>query len=212
MTVNPDFNSSEERTDTEISEDSLRLALDRLGARTPRRSSPSSHVKNSSEPRRRRFVQEGQVVVEHHQTSRTAQRAASVPNDDQSDEINRVRNLLKLEQRRAEDAQRELADAQVQLRTLETHLVHEKLSAKELKTRCAELEQSLLEAQMQLSQLREAAIEPKAAAVQAGGDVTTTHEETPLVADRPRRPGRPPKARRAEEFAGEPEPVRWWRD
>lgn len=204
--MRPDLNSPEERPDTEISEDSLRLALERLGAKQPRRASSPVHSKPGSDPRRRRFVQEGQVVVEHHQTSRASQRVASVQSDDQGEEIARLRNLLKLEQRRAEDAQRDLNDAQVQLRTLETHLVHEKLHTKEIKARCSEVEQALLEAQVQLAQLREAAADRKSAVSQAGDEGV----EAAVV--RPRRPGRPPKPRPVVEISEEPEPIQWWKD
>lgn len=204
--MRPDLNSPEERQDTEISEDSLRLALERLGAKQPRRSSSPTQSKTGSDPRRRRFVQEGQVVVEHHQTSRTSQRVASVQNDDQGEEIARLRNLLKLEQRRAEDAQRYLNDAQVQLRTLETHLVHEKLHTKEIKTRCSEAEQALLEAQAQLIQLREAMAHRKSPAVRS------VDESAEATIVKPRRPGRPPKPRPVVETSEEPEPIQWWKD
>lgn len=184
----------------------MRLALERLGARQSRRPSPPTQSKSGSDPRRRRFVQEGQVVVEHHQPSRASQRIASVQNDDQGEEIARLRNLLKLEQRRAEDAQRNLSDAQVQLRTLETHLVHEKLHTKEIKTRCSEVEQALLETQVQLAQLREAMADQKSPAVQAIDGIAE------VTVARPRRPGRPPKPRPVVEISEEPEPIQWWKD
>lgn len=184
----------------------MRLALERLGAKQSRRPSSPTHSKSGSDPRRRRFVQEGQVVVEHHQTSRASQRVASVQNDEQGEEIARLRNLLKLEQRRAEDAQRDLNDAQVQLRTLETHLVHEKLHTKEIKARCSEVEQALLEAQVQLTQMREAMADQKSHAAQ---QVDGASE---VVVVKPRRPGRPPKPRPVVEVSEEPEPIQWWKD
>ncbi len=203
--MNPDLPSKDERSESEISEDSLRLALERLGANNRKRPNHTMHPKPSSEPRRRRFVQEGQVVVEHHQGSRATQRVSAAPGDDHAEEMNRLRNLLRLEQRRAEDAQRELGDAQVQLRTLETHLVHEKLHVKELKSRCADVEQALLDSQVIVERLREQVAVPKAAAerVAASGEI---------VVRKTRGPGRPPKVRPPIDPAGEPEPVQWWKD
>ncbi|BAT19275.1 hypothetical protein Asbog_00987 [Asaia bogorensis NBRC 16594] len=205
MDMNPDLSSKDDRTENEISEDSLRLALERLGANNRKRPGHVTHTKSSPEPRRRRFVQEGQVVVEHHQVSRTTQRAAPATSDDQSDEINRLRNLVKLEQRRAEDAQRELSDAQVQLRTLETHLVHEKLHVKELKTRCADIEQALLDSQVMVERLREQAPAPKMAVERVAPSGAEGVKKT-------RGPGRPPKVRPPVDPSNEPEPVQWWKD
>ncbi len=205
MSIDSDFLNKDQSPDTEINEDSLRLALERLGAKGNRRQAPLTHKKSPPDQRRRRFVQEGQVVVEHHQSSRTAQRLTSPQSDEQGEEISRLRNLLKIEQRRAEDTQRELSDANVQMRTLETHLVHEKLHVTELKTKCAEIEQALLEAQVQLSRLREEAASQKRTVER---DVIAA--EAPVV--KKRGPGRPPLARKPETRTDDQEPVRWWKD
>ncbi|MFC0501179.1 hypothetical protein ACFFGM_06555 [Asaia krungthepensis] len=183
----------------------MRQALERLGAKGNKRPVAISHKKSLPDQRRRRFVQEGQVIVEHHQASRTAQRLASPQSDEQGEEISRLRNLLKVEQRRAEDAQRDLSDANTQLRTLETHLVHEKLHVTELKTKCAEAEQALLEAQVQLTRLREdAAVQKRVAEKEAS--------VTEALGQKKRGPGRPPLVRKVETGADEQEPVRWWKD
>ncbi|GBR07226.1 hypothetical protein GCM10007207_24080 [Asaia siamensis] len=204
MSIDSDFFNKEVNQEAELSEDSLRLALERLGNRSNKRPAQQAHKKIVPDQRRRRFVQEGQVVVEHHQVSRAALRSSPVQSDDHSEEIARLRNLLKMEQRRAEDAQRDLGDMQVQLRTLETHLVHEKLHVTELKTKCAEAEQALLEAQVQLSVLRE---ESQKRHVEPAGPADETAE--PVVK---RGRGRPPRVREVPAMAGEPEPVRWWKD
>jgi len=203
VSIDSEFYNKDTSQDGELSEDSLRLALERLGAKNNSKPLSGGHKKSVPDQRRRRFVQEGQVVVEHHQVSRGALRANAVQSDDHSEELTRLRNLLKLEQRRAEDAQRDLGDVQVQLRTLETHLVHEKLHVTELKTKCAELEQTLLEAQVQLARLREDSQKQRA----------ETAEDN-LVAPQPvkRGRGRPPRIREAAPLSDEPEPVRWWKE
>ncbi|WP_122049373.1 hypothetical protein [Asaia bogorensis] len=203
--MNPDLSNKDDRSENEISEDSLRLALERLGSGGRKRSSHNIPPKSSAEPRRRRFVQEGQVVVEHHQGSRSTLRTAPSPGDDHAEELSRLRNLLKMEQRRAEDAQRELGDAQVQLRTLETHLVHEKLHVKELKTRCADVEQALLDSQILVERLRDQAL-----TLQTPSDHPEATGES--VEKKTRGPGRPPKIRPPVAPSSEPEPVQWWKD
>lgn len=144
------------------------------------------------------------MVVEHHQLSRASLRAAPIISDDHAEEVSRLRNLLKVEQRRAEDAQRDLNDVQVQLRTLETHLVHEKLHATEIKKKYAEVERSLLEAQGVISRLREEAELRKPKVELESG------EPTPERKTRGR--GRPPRVREETVTSGEPEPVRWWKE
>jgi len=202
--IDSDFYNNDTNQDGELSEDSLRLALERLGSKSNKRHSQGGHQKVAPDQRRRRFVQEGQVVVEHHQLSRASLRAPSSQGDDHGEELSRMRNLLKHEQRRAEDAQRDLGNVQVQLRTLETHLVHEKLHVTELKAKCAEAEQALLEAQVELSRLRE---ENQKRRVEPVVAVEGTVE--PVIK---RGRGRPPRIKEVSVASGDPEPVRWWKE
>jgi len=202
--IDSDFYNNDTNQDGELSEDSLRLALERLGSKSNKRHSQGGHQKVAPDQRRRRFVQEGQVVVEHHQLSRASLRAPSSQGDDHGEELSRMRNLLKLEQRRAEDAQRDLGNVQVQLRTLETHLVHEKLHVTELKAKCAEAEQALLEAQVELSRLREETQKRRVELVVAAEGTVE-----PILK---RGRGRPPRVKEVSVVSGDPEPVRWWKE
>ncbi|WP_438382010.1 hypothetical protein ABHV46_14135 [Asaia sp. BMEF1] len=204
MGTDSDFYNKDTNHDGELSEDSLRLALERLGTKSNKRHTQGGHHKVAPDQRRRRFVQEGQVVVEHHQLSRASLRAPSSQGEDHGEELSRLRNLLKLEQRRAEDAQRELGNVQVQLRTLETHLVHEKLHVTELKAKCAEVEQTLLEAQVELARLREETQKRRVEPVASG------EEAAEPVIKRGR--GRPPRVKETAVVSRDPEPVRWWKD
>ncbi|WP_147093325.1 hypothetical protein [Swaminathania salitolerans] len=199
------FSEKDPGSDPEISEDSLRLALERLGSGTAKRSAATTQRKPSSDQRRRRFVQEGQVVVEHHQPSRAAMRAPVTVGEDQGEELSRLRNLLRLEQRRAEDVQRELSDLQGQQRTLETHLMHEKLHVTELEKKGRESAQLLHEAQIQITQLREEAL-----MLRRQLDVALA--DAHAVTRRARGPGRPRRVELADPTGQEPEPVQWWKD
>lgn len=205
MGINLSFSEKDPGSDPEISEDSLRLALERLGSGTAKRSAATTQRKPSSDQRRRRFVQEGQVVVEHHQPSRAAMRAPVTVGEDQGEELSRLRNLLRLEQRRAEDVQRELSDLQGQQRTLETHLMHEKLHVTELEKKGRESAQLLHEAQIQITQLREEAL-----MLRRQLDVALA--DAHAVTRRARGPGRPRRVELADPTGQEPEPVQWWKD
>lgn len=225
--------------DTQLTEDAMRMALERLSARNPdseknprsgrpapaatltgRPSASTSGGSSSSAPRRRRFVGEGSVMVEHQILSRgrgPAQSRPAAPSDEQA-ETERLRQALRREQRRVHDGQLEIENLQARLHSLETGIGHLRIEVKELTDKIAEKDQEILH--LKVSQ-------EKAAQAQASA--------MPPVAKRP--VGRPPKnpspqrelASVAQENSLEKaapkasvsktvveeeaqEPVQWWRD
>ncbi|GBQ11046.1 hypothetical protein AA21291_0671 [Swaminathania salitolerans LMG 21291] len=101
--------------------------------------------------------------------------------------------------------QRELSDLQGQQRTLETHLMHEKLHVTELEKKGRESAQLLHEAQIQITQLREEAL-----MLRRQLDVALA--DAHAVTRRARGPGRPRRVELADPTGQEPEPVQWWKD
>lgn len=196
-------------SEKEVSEASLRKALERLGAgqQQGRRSSGAGSGmphRSAPENRRRRFVQDGQVVVEHHQPSRHAMRTAASVNTEDQQEITRLRQLLKIEQRRAEDGARDVHEAQAQIRSIETHLVHAKLHAQELEGVVKEKDSIILDLNVRLQMQAE---QLQARAVQTQEDPI---EEVKIQVRKPRK--KRVAAETTVEAEDEPQPVQWWKD
>ncbi|WP_245824850.1 hypothetical protein [Neoasaia chiangmaiensis] len=195
MNDNPDAEmrrSTSEVSDQDLSEDALRQALARLGS-TRKRATNSPNPRPTLENRRRRFVQDGQVVVEHHASRHTVR--GNGPSTEDQEEIERLKNLVKLEQRRCEDGQRQLHDVQVQLRSLETRVAHADLHVKELQDFVRD---------------RDAKIAVLTAQIAARAKPANQDEE-PVERRSPGRPRiRPAPVEVAARDDGEPEPVKWW--
>jgi len=173
-------------------EDKLRQALARLGAGASSRSSKPRPVTSTPE-RRRRFVRDGQVVVEH-QGGRGI--TARNPSQEDQEEIERLRQSVKREQRRWEEAERSLTEVRSQLKAFETREAHAKIQISELNRELRENQDAIQTLKASLHQAREQAAEAARRA--------------------PRPVGRPRKEPVQETVAAddvdmaEQEPVQWW--
>lgn len=196
----------------EVNESAFRQALERLGkgkpaprgaggAKTP---APKARPARQADPtqRRRKFVQDGDVRVEHHSlaTGRATPRAIHAQQEDRG-EIEQLRHKVQFEQKLREQAELRLSEAQAQIRSLTTRIGHADVIAAEHKGKLAAQDTELLAVRAELfnareenSQLREEltrlksrqrAVETRSTPAQAAAP----QDETP---------------------ADEPEPVKWW--
>ncbi|GBR32463.1 hypothetical protein AA0488_2551 [Kozakia baliensis NRIC 0488] len=129
--------------------------------------------------------------------------AASVNTEDQQ-EITRLRQLLKIEQRRAEDGARDVQEAQAQIRSIETHLVHAKLHAQELEGAVKEKDSIILDLNVRLQMQAE---QLQARAVQTQEDPI---EQVKIQVRKPRK--KRVAVETTVEAEDEPQPVQWWKD
>ncbi|MBF0858116.1 hypothetical protein HKD24_02670 [Gluconobacter sp. LMG 31484] len=173
-------------------EDKLRQALARLGAGASSRSSKARPVTATPE-RRRRFVRDGQVVVEHQGSRGIAARA---PSQEDQEEIERLRQSVKREQRRWEEAERSLVEVRSQLKAFETREAHAKIQISELNRELRENQDTIQTLKASLHQAREQAAEAA--------------RRAPRPVGRPRKEAAPEVAEMAEADASEQEPVQWW--
>ncbi|POF62144.1 hypothetical protein CFR73_06035 [Novacetimonas maltaceti] len=209
----------EEDQDTSSHRDEVseaREALDRLGkgpekarppsapATTPAPRRPSQFKRQQRLPevsaRRRKFVQDGEVRVEHQNISTrpTATRTLHIQSDSNG-EVEQLRNRLQIEQKLRETAERQRQDMQGNLRGLETRLGHAEIMLGEAKNTIAQkneeilgLKTELYAAQAQIERLKE----ENAAARRA------------RLATPSRRAPAPVEDVEAQE--DEDEPVKWW--
>ncbi|GAN54085.1 hypothetical protein Tasa_016_005 [Tanticharoenia sakaeratensis NBRC 103193] len=203
----------------DVSEESLRQALARLGGGKSARSQNGNqgshaaqagrrhanqapvHAQGSDarqENRRRRFVQDGQVVVEH-QHSRSASPRASVAAQEDHDEIERLKQSVRREQRRWEEGERALAEARSAIRALETRAAHADLHAQELDSQLRQRDERIAELTVQLRD--------------AVANQTVVQDVEDTAPQRAPRAAQPRRARVAEPVLAtddEPEPVKWW--
>lgn len=199
-----EFSNEEPQSDDEIREDIFRLALDRLGHKKDPVASNSRLKRAPPDHRRRRFVQEGQVIVERQALTRVGDRATGGHLDDHPDEISRLRAALRQEQRRADDASKEVNDLKNQYRTLETHVAHDKFHIKELAATVEGHEKKLHEAELTIRRLE---VENR--------DLCRRLELSSLTVPKIKKVQRAgPQARKlplAQEVPSQ-KPVRWWKD
>ncbi|MCQ9154147.1 hypothetical protein [Acidomonas methanolica] len=174
-----------------MNETAVLEALNRFGSGRKRVAAAPQPIRAGSENRRRRFIQDGEVVVEHHAVSRGAPRQPAPAQD--TSEIDRLKASLRREQRRSEDAERQLGDLQTQIRSQETRAVHAELHVKEL-------QQTLRERDARIAELI--------------GQIHTQKisYEAALDAAKVRAPRSKPSPTTPREMTenGEPEPVKWW--
>ncbi|MBF0864388.1 MAG: hypothetical protein ABF932_08385 [Gluconobacter potus] len=173
-------------------EDKLRQALARLGAGASSRSSKPRPLTPTPE-RRRRFVRDGQVVVEHQGSRGIATRN---PSQEDQEEIERLRQSVKREQRRWEEAERSLIDIRAQLKAFETREAHAKIQITELNRELRENQDAIQTLKASLHQAREQAAEAA--------------RRAPRPVGRPRKEATPAAVEMAETEVAEQEPVQWW--
>ncbi|AHI26047.1 hypothetical protein [Komagataeibacter swingsii] len=196
----------------EVNESAFRQALERLGKGKPAPRSaggvktPAAKARpaRQADPtqRRRKFVQDGDVRVEHHSlaTGRATPRAIHAQQEDRG-EIEHLRHKVQFEQKLREQAELRLSEAQAQIRSLTTRIGHADVIAAEHKDRLAARDAELLAARADLfnareenSQLREEVTRLKSR------QRTVETRPTPAQATTPQ----------DETPADEPEPVKWW--
>lgn len=199
----------------EVSE--AREALDRLG-KEPEKARPSSaspspmprrptQLKRQQRlpevgARRRKFVQDGEVRVEHQNISTrpTSTRTLHIQSDSNG-EVEQLRNRLQIEQKLRETAERQRQETQGNLRGLETRIGHAEIMLGEAKNTIAQkneeilgLKTELYAAQAQIERLKE----ENAAARKA------------RLTAQPRRAPTPAPTEDVETQEDEDEPVKWW--
>lgn len=194
----------------EVNEQALRLALSRLGSKSSTPASPAQPTLRTANARpfdaaqrRRKFVQDGDVRVEHHALNRPTARAMHAPQDD-GGEIERLRQQVKLLQKQRDDADRASHDAQTNLRSLETRIGHADIVLAEAQAGLASRDEEIRALRASLSAAR--------------AEIARLTEElsaptTRAAAPQPPRPAPVPRPRRApapEMIEDEPEPVKWW--
>jgi hypothetical protein len=191
----------------------MRRALGLGGESSPQPVSQATPLPTAGmHPQRRRFVRDGEVVVQH--------RDHSAPGDTGTNQLAAARQALREQIAAREELERSLAEAQAANRDLQTKLAHERLAKDEALNRAEAarlaIEQALQAAEADLASERALRLELErrlAGARERPRDVpamAALAEPAP-----PRRRGRPPKVRPAE---AEPEPqateqadfVEWW--
>ncbi len=197
----------------------MRRALG-LGNDGPTQPTPMSSPQTPAmglHPQRRRFVRDGEVVVQHKEHSAAGETGTN--------QLAAARQALREQFAAREDAERALAEVQSANRDLQTKLAHERLARDEAVNRA---EAARLAAEQALQAVRDELESERARRLQAE-EKSAAHErlhESPLQPDlleaapAPRRRGRPPKVRQPEPVT-EPEPgptesqdqsdfVEWW--
>lgn len=212
------FPKEEERNASreEVNESAFREALERMGKNrpTPARGTGGGKPKQQQRParqvetvqRRRKFVQDGDVRVEHHSlsTGRATPRAMHAQHEDRS-EADQLRHKVQFEQKLREQSELRLSEAQAHIRSLTTRIGHADVIAAEHKEKLAAREAEMLALRAELyaareesAQLREELNRHKAR--------TRTTESRPAPAN-PSAASAPASAKPEE---AEPEPVKWW--
>jgi hypothetical protein len=156
-------------------------------------------------PQRRRFVRDGEVVVQHKEHSAAAGETGT-------NQLAAARQALREQFAAREEVERALAEAQAANRDLQTKLAHERLSRDEAVNRAEAARQT---AEQTVQVLREELESERARRLQAeerSAAALERRHESPRQADllepdlvtAPRRRGRPPKVRPPEPM---PEPM-----
>jgi hypothetical protein len=215
------FSSETEHADTdienrdEVSEDALRLALSRLGSKSSGSSAspqfppqPAARNSRAFEPaqRRRKFVQDGEVRVEHHAIARPASPRALHAPQEEGGELERLRHQMRHEQKLREDAERACHEALSSLRSMETRVGHADIVLAEAHAGIASrddeiqvLKSALVSARAEIARLEQHL-------TRKTRDVPPSNPPAPMRAAPVRRPR--PAAPPMDEV--EPEPVKWW--
>ncbi|NHO31602.1 hypothetical protein [Acetobacter fallax] len=168
------------------SDDSSRLTL-----RSPQ---------DTNQVRKRRFVRDGDIPVEHHNFSRSQQRTAQSGTIEAN--VPQNNRALEAERRARADAERHAHDLEVAQRSLETRLGHAEMLLTELKQTLATRDMELADRNTELAAERAnnqtVQQEIKSLRQQVKAPGTKTREDT--------------TARAVSTSAGEPQPVKWWKD
>ncbi|ACI52978.1 conserved hypothetical protein [Gluconacetobacter diazotrophicus PA1 5] len=196
----------------EVSEDALRQALARLGSKPAGSSAPSPSAPRNARAfdpaqRRRKFVQDGDVRVEHHALARPASaRTLHAPQDD-GGEVERLRHQMRHEQKLREDAERACHDAQSSLRSMETRIGHADIELAEAQAGLASRDEEILALRSSLAAARADIARLEQDLARSMREASAPRPPAPVRATAPRRPRRTAAPPVVED---EPEPVKWW--
>jgi len=221
----------------DLSEDALRQALDRLGrsrspAANPAPRKPAERPQAATQgnaqhhshafdhaQRRRRFVQDGEVVVERHALTRPARAvSAQSPHEDQHAELERAQEALRRELRRREDAERLLTEANTTIRSLETRAGHADMRLDEMRKLADRANEDLLALRAHVRTIeleRDGLLDAKQTlevqvARLAEAELVTAEVASPVRARKVAAPRRAAAVRAPDVTEDEPEPVKWW--
>ncbi|QHC35874.1 hypothetical protein [Komagataeibacter xylinus] len=195
----------------EVNETAFRQALERLGKGKPRGPAAPKAAQAKARPvrqadptqRRRKFVQDGDVRVEHHSltTGRASPRVLHAQPEDRG-ETEQLRHKIQFEQKLREEAELRLSEAQAQIRSLTTRIGHADVIAAENKTRLAARDAEILSLRAEIYAAREEADRLR--------EEASRHRARSRVAENRVMPARTPQAGNDEADPNEPEPVKWW--
>lgn len=188
--------------DSQLTEDSLRQALSRLGANNERSSRHQSSIRSSNSeresvsfPRKRRSSNEHSVIVEHSPQSRRSQsryqsdaRIENTHVHELQNDVVRLQRELRDEKRRYREAQGELETLKRRFQSVETQLAHYHIQADE--------QQKALESQQQEN-------------IRIKSDLEHARGQDKVVARRQKRKKNIVTSVDAE---NELRPVQWWKD
>ena len=197
----------------EVNESAFRQALERLGkgksaprnaggaknpqakTRAPRQADPAQ--------RRRKFVQDGDVRVEHHSlaTGRATPRVLHAQQEDRS-ETEHLRHKVQFELKLREQAELRLSEAQNQIRSLTTRIGHADVIAAEQKEKLASQASEMLALRAELFNAREENNQLRDELNRQKTKLRTTETRT--------RPAEDKTADTTDAAQDEPEPVKWW--
>nr|WP_255673881.1 hypothetical protein [Komagataeibacter sp. FNDCF1] len=200
----------------EVNETAFRQALERLGKGkpAPARSAGGGNAKSRPQrparqvetvQRRRKFVQDGDVRVEHQSLSpgRTTPRAMHAQQEDRS-ETEQLRHKVQFEQKLREQSELRLAEAQAQIRSLTTRIGHADVIAAEHKNSLAAKEADMQALRAELYALREENTHLREELNRQKARQRTT-DSRPVATK-----AAPPPASDSVAEEAEPEPVKWW--
>ena len=207
------FPKEEERNTPreEVNESAFREALERMGkgqptpprgagGGKPRQQRPARQVEPVQ--RRRKFVQDGDVRVEHQSlsTGRATPRAMHAQHEDRS-ETDQLRHKVQFEQKLREQSELRLSEAQAHIRSLTTRIGHADVIAAEHKEKLAakEAEMQVLRAELYAAQEESAHLREE----------LNRQKSRPRAAESRPAPAKSPTAGTPKD-AAEPEPVKWW--
>lgn len=195
----------------EVNETAFRQALERLGKGKPRGPAAPKAPQAKARPvrqadptqRRRKFVQDGDVRVEHHSltTGRASPRVLHAQPEDRG-EAEQLRHKIQFEQKLREEAELRLSEAQAQIRSLTTRIGHADVIAAENKTKLAARDAEILSLRAEIYAAREEADRLR--------EDAGRHKARNRVAENRVVLARPPQAGNDEADPNEPEPVKWW--
>ncbi|GBR02191.1 hypothetical protein [Acetobacter oeni] len=154
---------------------------------------------DTNQVRKRRFVRDGDIPVEHHNFSRSQPRATPFAAAETA--LPQNNRALEAEKRARADAERHAHDLEVSQRSLETRLGHAEMLLTELKQTLATREMELADRTAELATERASrqALRQEMKSIRPSPKPASVKESRPetghIVAG-----------------TGEPQPVKWWKD